>query len=122
VRRFFRLLASYFWWTHPRGSIHYDVMVTLILLFVFLAPMKINFRDKPTAPAAHPNQIVAYSDGQGGFAYEVPAAAVPAHAGPVEPELSQALQPVAGNVTVSRYQLIRGPRGDLLAYRVWVHR
>ena len=33
-----KLLRSYFYWTYPRGNIHYDVMVTLILLFIFVTP------------------------------------------------------------------------------------
>src|SRR5438270_9152919 len=78
VGGFFRTFSSYVWWTHARGSIHYDVMVTLILLFLFLAPYKIDFRDKPAAPLRHPNQVTAYSDARGGVVYEVPAAAVAA--------------------------------------------
>ena len=31
-----KVLRSYFFWTYERGSFHYDVMVTLILLFLFL--------------------------------------------------------------------------------------
>ena len=50
----FRLLKSYIWWTYDRGTIHYDVMVTLILLFIFLAPRFIDFRDKPAGPGMHP--------------------------------------------------------------------
>ena len=30
----FKLLRSYIFWTYERGSLHYDVMVTLILLFL----------------------------------------------------------------------------------------
>ena len=40
-------IKGYLWWTYPRGSVHYDVMVTVILAFIFLAPLWINFRDKP---------------------------------------------------------------------------
>ena len=42
-----RILKSYFFWTYPRGSFHYDVMVTLILAIIFLSPRVINFRDQP---------------------------------------------------------------------------
>ena len=34
-RGFKEILMSYFYWTYPRGGFHYDVMVTLILLFIF---------------------------------------------------------------------------------------
>jgi len=33
-----RILRSYFFWTYERGSFHYDVMVTLILAFIFITP------------------------------------------------------------------------------------
>ena len=42
-----RLLRSYLFWTYERGSLHYDVMVTLILLFLFISPHFIDFHDRP---------------------------------------------------------------------------
>src|SRR5258708_29379067 len=42
-----RILKSYLFWTYPRGSFHYDVMVTLILVFLFVSPRLINYRDRP---------------------------------------------------------------------------
>jgi len=58
-----KLLRSYFYWTYPRGNIHYDVMVTLILLFIFVTPQFWDFGDKPSrAPGpSHPIQVA--SDG-----------------------------------------------------------
>jgi hypothetical protein len=49
---FWQTIRSYVLWTHNRGSIHYDVMVTVILLFIFLTPLWVDFRDKPVG--AHP--------------------------------------------------------------------
>ena len=45
-RGFKQILISYFYWTYPRGCFHYDVMVTLILLFVFMTPQLWNYGDK----------------------------------------------------------------------------
>jgi len=45
--RVWKTISSFIWWSYDRGSIQYDIMVTLILLFIFLAPRKINFKDKP---------------------------------------------------------------------------
>ena len=42
-----KTLKSYFYWTYPRGNVHYDVMVTLILLFIFVTPQLWDFGDKP---------------------------------------------------------------------------
>ena len=123
MRRFFRAIGSYVWWTHPRGSVHYDVMVTLILLFIFLAPNKINFKDKPATRDPHLNEVIAYPDGNGDFVYEVPAKSVPAvtDAG-LDTQLAQALRPVAGPVAVVRYERVQDLRGQLTGYRVWVRR
>ncbi len=45
-----RKLASFLWWSYPRGSLEYDVMVAIILAFIFLTPARV-FRDQPR-PAA----------------------------------------------------------------------
>ena len=37
MSRIWRTIKGYIWWSYPRGSMHYDVMVTLILVFIFLA-------------------------------------------------------------------------------------
>ena len=42
-----RTIRGYILWSYERGSLHYDIMVTLILLFVFVSPHFINFKDKP---------------------------------------------------------------------------
>jgi hypothetical protein len=42
-----RILKNYLFWTYPRGSLHYDVMVTLILIFLFVSPRLINYHDRP---------------------------------------------------------------------------
>ena len=47
------ILGSYFWWSYERGSFHYDVMVTLILAFLFLSPRFIDFGDRPVEPFAY---------------------------------------------------------------------
>ncbi|HET9784904.1 MAG TPA: hypothetical protein VFP94_08105 [Terriglobales bacterium] len=44
-------LASYLWWSYPRGSLQYDIMVALILAFIFLTPRHF-FRDQPRPQAA----------------------------------------------------------------------
>jgi hypothetical protein len=49
-----KTIKSFIWWTHERGSRPYDLMVALIILFIFLAPRFIDFRDKPPAPDPHP--------------------------------------------------------------------
>jgi len=127
MSRIAKTLGGYVWWTYDRGSLHYDVMVTLILIFIFLAPLKINFKDKPATHDPHPNQITAYADEQGNVVYEVPAKLVPVPSqmsGPaaLEAALAQALRPVAGAVTVVRYEPMPLTHGRLQSYRVWIKR
>ena len=43
-----KTLGTYLWWTEERGSFHYDVMVTLILLFIFVTPHLWNYGDRPS--------------------------------------------------------------------------
>ena len=49
-------IKGYVWWTYERGSVHYDVMVTLILIFVFFSHLVIDFGDKPAPVSPHPIQ------------------------------------------------------------------
>lgn len=41
-----RKLGSFLWWSYPRGSLQYDIMVAIILAFIFLTPRHW-FRDQP---------------------------------------------------------------------------
>jgi hypothetical protein len=43
---FFTSLKRWVLWDFPRGSLQYDVMVGLILAFIFLTPARL-FRDQP---------------------------------------------------------------------------
>ena len=39
---FWGTIRSYILWQHERGTLHYDIMVTLILIFVFLSLIHIS--------------------------------------------------------------------------------
>ena len=68
-------IRGYIWWMYPRGSVHYDIMVTLILAFIFLGPIWINFRDKPQPRPLHQTEVLVKPDGNG-FVYTVDAVAL----------------------------------------------
>ena len=60
----FKTLRSYFWWTYERGSFHYDVMVTLILIFMFVGPRFIDFKDRPVETVAlHSSEVLVKEAG-----------------------------------------------------------
>ena len=120
MSRIGRTLKGYLFWTYTRGSFHYDIMVTLILAFIFIAPRFVNFKDKPPIPEPHPTDIVASADGK---MYQVDASAVDAQdAGMVRTNFQRLLVPIAGTVTVDRVEQVRDRSGHVVAYRAWVHR
>lgn len=117
-----KTLKSYVWWTHERGSVHYDVMVTLILAFIFLTPRWIHYGDQPK-PDFPANQIRVSLDGASGTMYEVPAERVRTSGGvPSADDLSKALAPVAGSLAIDRWQPEHEVGGRVVAWKVWAHR
>jgi hypothetical protein len=118
-----RTVRSYVWWTHERGTFHYDVMVTLILLFVFVGPMFIDFKDKPAERKPHPMGVVVQPDGGNGFVYRIDASAVK---GTSDAELRagfrSVIEPIAGEARILRYEPVQDTNGKTVAWRVWVRR
>jgi hypothetical protein len=53
-----RTIRGYILWQYERGTLHYDIMVTLIILFVLFSPRVINFNDKPISRNPHPTDVV----------------------------------------------------------------
>jgi len=116
-------IHRYIWWTYPRGSFHYDVMVTLILLFIFVTPLFIPFGDKPTLHSPHQTEVVVMYSGQRNFVYQVDAAVVDSTSDKsVRDSLMQVVEPIAGESTIDRYQLERDRHGRAQFYKVWVHK
>lgn len=121
-----RILKTYFYWTQPRGSFHYDVMVTLILLFIFVTPWLWDFGAKPTSPSAlaHPIQVVG--DGGRGLIVTMRATDVPPTAGASDNQmkniLRKAIEPIAGDaVFVERWETAKDADGNLV-WKIWAHR
>ena len=115
-------IRSYIFWSYERGSMQYDVMVTLILAFIFLAPLWINFRDKPVPRSPHQTEVLVKPEGSG-FIYTVDAAAIkPGNDDEMREELSRAIEPIAGEIRIDRYEAVRNDKRTVVAYRVWGHR
>jgi hypothetical protein len=120
------IVKSYFYWTYRRGSFHYDVKVTLILLFIFIAPQLWNFGDKPVPVGGLAHSIQVTGDGDRGMVIVVSAADVklPTHAtgNEVKRALRQAVMPVTGDaVFVERWETLTDAEGNL-QWKVWAHR
>jgi hypothetical protein len=125
-----RLLRSYIFWTYERGSFHYDVMVTLILIFLFVAPRFIDFKDSPApAVALASSEVLVRTAGHAApgqpqrFIYTVRAADVHGATGPaLQSAALGIIQPLVGPVTVERISPVTDTHGRTVAYDVTVLR
>lgn len=123
MSRVWRTIKGYFFWTYNRGSFHYDVMVTVILLFIFVAPRFIDFKDHPAKQLSSQQQVVITLDGDRGFICQVEAAEVDAQdVGMVRTNLLNLLRPITGRVTIDRIEPVRDGVGHIVAYRAWARR
>ena len=122
-----RILKSYIYWTYPRGNFHYDVMVTLILAFIFITPNLWDYGDKPAALTGPASPIIVMGDGGHGLIITVQASDVnvggAAPASTVKRALRKAIEPVAGDaVFIERWELARDANGNPATWRIWAHK
>jgi hypothetical protein len=123
MRRILKTIRSYILWTYERGSMQYDVMVTLILLFIFVTPYWVNFKDKPIERSPHQTEVVVFPDGHSGFIYQVDASGVHGRdPDSIERDLLRIIEPIAGEVEITKYEEVRDARGHVSGYKVWVSR
>src|SRR5208337_2955586 len=95
------ILKSYFYWTYKRGSFHYDIMVTLILLFIFVTPHLWNYGEKPSPISGPAHPIVVSGTAGRDVIVTVRASDVPvaleAPDAAVKKALRLAIEPVMGD-------------------------
>lgn len=116
-------IRDYIFWSYERGTIQYDVMVTLILVFVFLSPRLINFKDKPVEHNPHRTGVAVVPDGQGGLIYQIEAAAVVGKGDDaVRSQLLNIIEPISGEVSITKIEPVVDGSGRVLSYKVWVAR
>ena len=124
-----KLLKSYVFWTYQRGSFHYDVMVTAILLFLFVTPHFVDFKDRPVETVAlHSSEVLVKEAGMRGassrFLFQIRADDIgSAH---TDPELKAAflrvIEPISGEVALDHYEPVKDASGHTVAYNVWILR
>lgn len=123
-----RLIRSYFFWTYERGSLHYDVMVTLILLFLFIGPHFIDFKARPVAEVPlQPRQVLVrhagYAGGVEHLIYTVRSSELHNATGTALQDAAiQIIQPISGPVTLERVTPVQDATGRTVAYDVTVRR
>jgi hypothetical protein len=123
-----KLLKSYFYWTYPRGSFHYDVLVTLILLFIGVTPHLWSYGDRPSNAAGPPHPIQIIGDGGRGLIITVQAVDVDLNLKTTDSTLAikkalrKAIEPVTGDaVSVTRWETVQDAQG-VWFWRVWARR
>jgi len=123
MNAFWRTIRSYILWQHERGTLHYDIMVTLILIFIFFSPRVIDFNDKPIPRNPHPTEVVVTSDAQGNLLYQVAASAVAAgDEQSVRDQLLHIIEPISGAVSIVSYEPVSDGKGKVQGYKVLAKR
>src|SRR6266481_7475037 len=118
-----RTIRGYILWSYERGSLHYDIMVTLILLFVFISPRFINFKDKPVERNPHLTGVIVIPSERGEFIYQIQASEVnTADGGDVRRQLERIIEPISGAVSITRYETVKDSAGHAQSYKVWVEK
>jgi hypothetical protein len=118
-----RTIRDYILWSYERGTIQYDIMVTLILIFVFFSPYWINFKDKPVTHNPYATGVTINTDGKGGFIYQIDGAAVSAGSDvDVQVQLLKIIEPISGEVSITKVEPVRDHAGHILTYKVWVRK
>jgi len=118
-----RTIRSYILWQHERGTLHYDIMVTLILIFIFFSPRVINFNDKPISRDPHPTEVIVTSDTEGHLLYQIEANAVKAGDDQsVRSQLLHIIEPISGAVSIVSYEPIKDVKGKVQSYKVLAQR
>ena len=120
MEKLWQTISGYIWWTHDRGNLPYDVMVTLILLFIFLTPRWV-FNDKPVQHTPHQTEVIVSPDGKGNLIFDVNSVAVDgSNDEAVRAGLLRVIEPISGEVEITNYSVVRDPKGNVTGYRVWV--
>jgi hypothetical protein len=118
-----RTIRGYILWQYERGTLHYDIMVTLILIFILFSPRVINFNDKPIARNPHPTEVVVTADAEGRLVYQVAASAVsPGDDDSVRDQLLRIIEPISGAVSIVSYDPVSDGKGRVQSYKVLAKR
>ena len=125
----FKLIRNYIFWPYERGSFHYDVMVTAILIFMFVTPHFYDFKDRPVETVAlHSSEVLVKEAGHTAdsarFLYQIRADDMGGAKSPseVRAAILRVIEPISGEVTIERYEEVKDAGGRIIAYNAWVLR
>ena len=125
----FKLIRSYIFWSYERGSFHYDIMVTAILVFMFVSPHFIDYNEKPVETVAlHASEVLVKEAGTDGtssrFMYQIRADDMGGAKtdDEIQAAILRVIEPISGEVTLDHYEPVRDTQGRIVAFNVWVIR
>src|ERR1035441_9408269 len=115
-------LAVYrgFFWTYERGTWQYDIMVVLILAFIFVTPRNW-FRDRPVVmSAASPSGVVLLLNSETQKIYQLRAALIDAKTdGSLEQGVRRVLRSFTGkSLEITRIEPAKDSSGQVVSYAV----
>ncbi|HET6170051.1 MAG TPA: hypothetical protein VFE01_07715, partial [Terracidiphilus sp.] len=118
----FKTIGSYIFWAYERGSVQYDVMVTLILIFMFVGPRFIDFHDKPVETVAiRSSQVLVNEAGREGdsnrFVYQIRIDDIKGANTDDERRAAilRVIRPISGPVVLERYEPVLDTHGKTIA-------
>ncbi|WP_433965550.1 hypothetical protein [Tunturiibacter gelidiferens] len=104
-------------------------MVTAILVFMFVSPHLIDFKDKPVETVAlHASEVLVREAGTSGgssrFIYQVRADDMSGASNDLERRTAilRVIEPISGEVSLERYEPVHDAQGKIIAYNAWVLR
>jgi hypothetical protein len=125
----FKMIHNYIFWSYERGSFHYDIMVTAILIFMFFSPRFIDYNDKPVETVAlHASEVLVKEAGSSGsssrFMYQIRADDMGGASTEADRRAAilRVIEPISGEVSLERYEAVRDAQGKVIAYNAWVLR
>ena len=123
------LLKRYIFWTYERGSLHYDIMVSAILLFLFISPRFIDYKDRPVETIAkHQSEVLVREAGIQGdrarFIYQIRADNLTDTSTDAarRSSIREVVEPISGEVSVLSYEEVKDTTGRTVAYNATVLR
>jgi hypothetical protein len=121
-------LRDTLFWSFERGTLQYDILCGLILVFIFLTPRQ-NFRDWPVIDNPQQfrfgEQIVYTLDEEGNPVLNISTQLVPAtpDVDRVKTLAQDQLQKTLNRpVSIANIKPIRGENGETIGYSVWLDR
>ena len=126
MRDTLRVLKKTVHWAYPRGTVQYDILCALILLFIFATPRSV-FQDWPVINSPHQfkfgEQIVDTYDDQGNPVLNVSTELVPAVRDAVSLKnvvKSQLERTLNRPVSIADIKPITDENGETVGYSIWL--